>query len=192
MELEDPLPSPGSSPCTSTDWRLLPPRISLMARRPWPQGGGPFEMAEIERALTHEADAMSQNSWLELLRTTANRRRTLIAVIVGWFAQWNGVNLISYYLVLVLNTIGITNVKDQTLINGLLQISNWLAAIFVSAMLVDRLGRQTKGHSLEEIQALFEGESHGAMHAEKLEDIESTQISKTGKKDKKVDLVEVA
>jgi hypothetical protein len=30
------------------------------------------------------------------------------------------------------------------------------------------------------------------MHAEKLEDIESTQISKTGKKDKKVDLVEVA
>ncbi|KAG8672724.1 hypothetical protein FPOAC2_06127 [Fusarium poae] len=102
-----------------------------------------FEMAEIERALTHEADAMSQNSWLELLRTTANRRRTLIAVIVGWFAQWNGVNLISYYLVLVLNTIGITNVKDQTLINGLLQISNWLAAIFVGAMLVDRLGRRT-------------------------------------------------
>lgn len=118
-------------------------------------------MAEIEGALTHEADAMSQNSWLELIRTPANRKRTLIAVIVGWFAQWNGINLVrsvwhysqrftdskltirSYYLVLVLNTIGITETKEQTLINGLLQISNWLAAIFVGAMLVDRLGRRT-------------------------------------------------
>jgi MFS family permease len=100
-------------------------------------------MAEIEGALTMESDCMSQNSWLELIRTPANRRRTLIAVIVGWFAQWNGVNLISYYLTLVLNTIGITAPKDQTLINGLLQISNWLAAIFVGALMVDRLGRRT-------------------------------------------------
>lgn len=53
-------------------------------------------MAEIEGALTHEADAMSQNSWLELVRTPANRKRTLIAVIVGWFAQWNGINLVRY------------------------------------------------------------------------------------------------
>lgn len=102
-----------------------------------------FEMAEIEGALTHEADNMSQNSWLELIRTPANRRRTLIAVIVGWFAQWNGANIISYYLFLVLNTIGITKPEDQTLINGLLQISNWLAAIFIGALMVDRLGRRT-------------------------------------------------
>ncbi|KAM5344628.1 hypothetical protein ACJ41O_013163 [Fusarium nematophilum] len=102
-----------------------------------------FEMAEIEGALTHEADAISQNSWLDLVRSPANRRRTLIAVIVGWGAQWNGINIISYYLFLVLNTIGITEAKEQTLINGLLQISNWLAAIFVGAMLVDRLGRRT-------------------------------------------------
>jgi MFS family permease len=51
--------------------------------------------------------------------------------------------MISYYLFLVLRTIGITQAKDQTLINGLLQISNWLAAVFVGAMLVDRLGRRT-------------------------------------------------
>ncbi|KAJ4171860.1 hypothetical protein NW754_007455 [Fusarium falciforme] len=273
-----------------------------------------FEMAEIEGALTHEADAMSQNSWLELVRTPANRRRTLIAVIVGWFAQWNGINLVSYYLVLVLNTIGITDAKDQTLINGLLQISNWLAAIFVGAMLVDRLGRrtlfltstcgmcvsyviwtalsshfastrseetgraivgfvfitfffyaiawapllqayiveiypytlrgrgvsimyistfvglvvgnqvnpiamgkigwkyyivfccilamlivviwflfpETKGHTLEEIQEVFEGKSNGALHAGKLADIEGGDLEKDNKKDKQVDQVELA
>ncbi|KAH7121803.1 general substrate transporter [Dactylonectria estremocensis] len=102
-----------------------------------------FEMAEIEGALTNEADNMSQNSWLELFRTPANRRRTLIAVLVGWFAQWNGIAIVSYYLFLVLNTVGITEAKDQTLINGLLQVSNWLAAVFVGAMLVDKLGRRT-------------------------------------------------
>ncbi|KAH6695001.1 general substrate transporter [Plectosphaerella plurivora] len=102
-----------------------------------------FEMAEIEHALVVESDTMSQNSWLDLIRSPANRRRTLIAVIVGLGAQWNGVNMISYYLFLVLRTIGITQAKDQTLINGLLQISNWLAAVFVGAMLVDRLGRRT-------------------------------------------------
>lgn len=53
-----------------------------------------FEMAEIEGALTQEADNMSQHSWLELVRTPANRKRTLIAVLVGWFAQWNGVGLV--------------------------------------------------------------------------------------------------
>ncbi|CRK31096.1 hypothetical protein BN1723_014451 [Verticillium longisporum] len=102
-----------------------------------------FEMQEIEAVVTQEADVMSQNSWMELIRTPANRKRTLIAAIVGWFAQWNGVNILSYYLALVLNTIGITDSKTQTLINGLLNISNWLSAVFVGAMMVDRIGRRT-------------------------------------------------
>ncbi|KAH7141898.1 general substrate transporter [Dactylonectria macrodidyma] len=101
-----------------------------------------FELAEIETALSMEAD-ISQTSWLELFRTPANRKRTLIAFIVGWFTQWNGVGLISYYLFLILNTIGITGAKDQTLINGLLNVSNWIAAVFVGALMVDRLGRRT-------------------------------------------------
>ena len=101
-----------------------------------------FELAEIETALTLEAD-LSQTSWFELVRTADNRRRTLIAFIVGWFAQWNGVGLISYYLFLILNTIGITEPKEQTLINALLNVSNWFSAVFVGAMMVDRLGRRT-------------------------------------------------
>jgi len=100
-------------------------------------------MREIEQVINEEAGAISSNSWLELIRTPANRKRTLIAVILGFFAQWNGVGVVSYYLVLVLNTIGITKVKDQTLINGLLQIFNWLVSTFLGALMVDRLGRRT-------------------------------------------------
>lgn len=102
-----------------------------------------FEMHEIEAALAMENDSMAAVSWLELIRTPANRKRTLIGVIVGWFTQWNGVGVVSYYLVLVLNTIGITEVRDQTLINGLLQVFNYLVATFLGALLVDRLGRRT-------------------------------------------------
>ncbi|CCF44158.1 lactose permease [Colletotrichum higginsianum] len=101
-----------------------------------------FEMREVELTLGEEAEALSQSSWLELVRTPANRKRTLIAVILGFFSQWNGVAVVSYYLTLVLNTIGITEVKDQTLINGLLQIFNWIISTCLGALMVDRLGRR--------------------------------------------------
>lgn len=58
-----------------------------------------FEMREVELTLGEEAEALSQSSWLELVRTPANRKRTLIAVILGFFSQWNGVAVVSYYLV---------------------------------------------------------------------------------------------
>jgi MFS family permease len=51
-------------------------------------------------------------------------------------------SVVSYYLTLVLDSIGITDSFDQTLINGLLQLFNFGAALS-AAFLVDRLGRRT-------------------------------------------------
>lgn len=53
-----------------------------------------------------------------------------------------GVAVVSYYLTLVLDTVGVTDSDTQTLINGLLQIFNFIAA-GSAALLVDRLGRRT-------------------------------------------------
>ncbi|KAF2491808.1 general substrate transporter [Lophium mytilinum] len=100
-----------------------------------------FEMSEIERTIEMERIA-SKTSWKTLIATPGNRKRTLIAVCVGSFAQWNGVAVVSYYLTLVLDTVGVTNPDTQTLINGLLQIFNFWAAAS-AAFLVDRLGRRT-------------------------------------------------
>lgn len=100
-----------------------------------------FEMAQIEAAIESERQA-STTKWTSLVSTPGNRKRTIIAVCVGAFAQWNGVAVISYYLTLVLDTIGITDPDTQTLINGLLQIFNFAAAAG-AAFLVDRLGRRT-------------------------------------------------
>lgn len=50
--------------------------------------------------------------------------------------------VVSYYLTLVLDTIGVTDPFMQTLINGLLQIFNFVVALS-AAFLVDRIGRRT-------------------------------------------------
>ena len=99
------------------------------------------ELAEIVQTI-QDSRAAKSTSWSALVSTPGNRKRTLIAVCTGAFAQWNGIGIVSYYLTLVLNTIGITDSFDQTLINGLLQIFNFGAALG-AAFLVDRLGRRT-------------------------------------------------
>jgi MFS family permease len=50
--------------------------------------------------------------------------------------------VVSYYLTLILKTIGITSVTKQTLINGFLQVWNLIMAV-VGSMLVDSAGRRT-------------------------------------------------
>ncbi|KAH7403008.1 general substrate transporter [Cadophora sp. MPI-SDFR-AT-0126] len=101
-----------------------------------------FEFREITEALRRSTLEEGGNSYLDLIRTPVNRKRTAIAFCLSFFSQWNGGSVISYYLTLVLNTIGITEVSKQTLINGMLQIFNWIVAVFGGALLVDRVGRR--------------------------------------------------
>lgn len=98
------------------------------------------EIVEIVQTIQSEKVATT-TGWSALVATAGNRKRTLIAVCTGVFAQWNGIGVVSYYLTLVLDTVGITDTFDQTLINGLLQIFNFAAALG-AAFLVDRLGRR--------------------------------------------------
>ncbi|KAL1885440.1 hypothetical protein Plec18167_000934 [Paecilomyces lecythidis] len=100
-----------------------------------------FEMTEIAQTIEMETQAAA-TKWSTLIKTPGNRKRTFIAVCVGAFAQWNGVAVVSYYLTLVLDTVGVKDSDTQTLINGLLQIFNFIAA-GSAALLVDRLGRRT-------------------------------------------------
>lgn len=100
-----------------------------------------LELLQIEEALRIERD--SENKSLKrIVQSPANRRRILITVILGIAAQWSGNAVVSYYLTLVLNAVGITDATQQSLINGGLQIFNMLSCIFCGAMLVDRLGRR--------------------------------------------------
>ncbi|KAM0696922.1 hypothetical protein Q7P36_002993 [Cladosporium allicinum] len=99
------------------------------------------EMSEIIDTIELEKQAQG-TGWGALVATPGNRKRLFIVVCLGTFAQWNGIGVVSYYLTLVLNSVGITDPFMQTLINGLLQIFNFGAALG-AAFLVDRLGRRT-------------------------------------------------
>lgn len=100
-----------------------------------------YEMAEIVDTIKLEQEANATN-WAALVSTPGNRKRLFIAIALGAMAQWNGIGVVSYYLTLVLDTIGITDPFMQTLINGLLQVFNFVVALS-AAFLVDRLGRRT-------------------------------------------------
>lgn len=100
-----------------------------------------MELSEIVAALEMEKEA-KHTRWRDLVLTPGMRKRTYIAVSLGVSAQWNGIAIVSYYLSLVLDTIGITSSSMQTLINGLLQIFNLIAAAS-AAIFVDFFGRRT-------------------------------------------------
>lgn len=99
------------------------------------------EILEIETTLRQEQMSLASEGYRGLISTPGNRHRLLITVTLGIFSQWVGNGVVTYYLSMVLNTIGITSVKDQTLISGCLQIWNIIFSI-TGANLVDRLGRR--------------------------------------------------
>lgn len=97
-------------------------------------------MIEITSAIRLES-TLADASYAELWKTPGNRRRLLISVTLGLFSQWCGNGVVSYYLAIVLRTVGITSVTHQTLIAGLLQVWNLIFAS-AAALSVDRLGRR--------------------------------------------------
>ncbi|KAF7554208.1 hypothetical protein G7Z17_g3047 [Cylindrodendrum hubeiense] len=99
-----------------------------------------WEMAEISAALETEK-AQKDSSYMHFFKTAGNRHRFLICFGLGFIIQWCGNGLVSYYLVPVLNNIGITNGETQNIINGILQIFNYFTAI-AAAFFVDKIGRR--------------------------------------------------
>ncbi|KAI1336637.1 general substrate transporter [Xylariaceae sp. FL0016] len=102
----------------------------------------PLEMEEIRTALRLEREASRSTSYLTFFKTPGNRKRFFIVLAVGFFSQWSGNGLISYYLTLILNSIGYTSQDTQTLINGLLTLWGLIWGLAFS-LIVNRFGRRT-------------------------------------------------
>ncbi|KAG4438234.1 hypothetical protein IFR05_006262 [Cadophora sp. M221] len=99
------------------------------------------ELEEIREALRLEKEALETTSYMSFFKTKGNRHRFFIILAVGFFSQWSGNGLISYYLTLILDSIGYTSQETQTLINGILTIWNLIMTLFFS-LLVNRVGRR--------------------------------------------------
>lgn len=101
-----------------------------------------LEIEEIKVALHLEAELAKDSRWISFFQTKGNRKRLLIILSVGFFSQWSGNGLTSYYLSIVLDSIGYTSSKTQSLINGLLQIWGLVTSVFF-ALLVNKFRRRT-------------------------------------------------
>jgi MFS family permease len=100
-----------------------------------------YQMIEIETAIITEKEVTSSASYADMVRTPGNRHRLFITVTLGIFSQWAGNGVVSYYLPLMLNTVGITSTAHQTLISACLNVWNLLFALG-AGLNVDRLGRR--------------------------------------------------
>lgn len=100
-----------------------------------------LEYAEISTALALEKQQKKSSSFLDFLKTKGNRHRLVILISVGLFSQWSGNGLISYYLNLILNSIGITDPNQQLLINGGITTFSLVTNLFFS-FFVDKWGRR--------------------------------------------------
>ncbi|KAF2657078.1 general substrate transporter [Lophiostoma macrostomum CBS 122681] len=91
------------------------------------------ELAEIQRALEMENDSRLRG-WGELFQTSGMRRRSLVAAMLGLFVQFSGNNLISQYLVPILNKIGIKDSHTQVRYNVGTQAWGLLIALILASI----------------------------------------------------------
>lgn len=97
------------------------------------------QMITIQNALRAEGEHLTGHT--AMLATPGNRHRLFITISVGIFSQWVGNAVLSYYLSIMLSSIGITQTHDQLLISGCLQIWNLIFST-IGAMSVERMGRR--------------------------------------------------
>ncbi|KAM3585756.1 hypothetical protein VKS41_002299 [Umbelopsis sp. WA50703] len=74
-------------------------------------------------------------------RTAGNRHRFFIVLTIGFLIQWCGNALISYYLSLLLTTIGITDTRTKLIINVGINLNGMLWGNLFS-LVIERFGRR--------------------------------------------------
>ncbi|KAL6802484.1 general substrate transporter [Trichoderma sp. SZMC 28013] len=99
-----------------------------------------LELSEIKIAISHDKNSQ-EVSWGAFLRTKANRHRLFVVVWLAITQQLCGNGLVSYYLNLILNSIGITSAREQLVINGGLMVYN-LGTAIISGFIVGRIKRR--------------------------------------------------
>ncbi|KAJ7139463.1 general substrate transporter [Mycena epipterygia] len=101
-----------------------------------------FELAQIRHALRLQEEIDRGSSYWSLFTTPGNRKRMRIIIGIAIFSQWSGNGLVSYYINLVLEGVGIFGTHEKMSINASLQVFNFVVAVGAS-FLVDYMGRRT-------------------------------------------------
>ncbi|EIW63670.1 hexose transporter [Trametes versicolor FP-101664 SS1] len=100
-----------------------------------------YEFEEIRAAIRFDKEVAANVGWSSFFKTPGNRRRLRIMIAIAFFSQWSGNNLIAYYMNKIFDAIGITDPTTQLLINGCLNIYNFIIAV-IAGLLCDKIGRR--------------------------------------------------
>ena len=103
-----------------------------------------LEMNEIHASITYNATLTRGQRWWDyrpLFQARANLYRLMLVLLVTTFSQFIGGAVISYYLPVILQNVGITSSSQQLLLNALNTVFSFLAGI-AGAFTVDALGRR--------------------------------------------------
>ena len=82
-----------------------------------------LEFAQIQSTIAQEKELESAFVWADVVRDPPMRRRFLLAAIVGFFTQWSGNGLLSFYMKKILALVGITD--DRTVQQIILGNTCW-------------------------------------------------------------------
>ena len=82
-----------------------------------------LEFAQIQSTIAQEKELAQKFIWADVFRDAPMRRRFMLAGIVGFFTQWSGNGLLSFYMKKILNLVGIEN--DRTVQQIILGNTCW-------------------------------------------------------------------
>ena len=102
-----------------------------------------LELNEIEGTVNYEIESSDKRWWdyRPLFQTRANLYRVWLLTIVTVFSQFIGGSVISYYMPVILEDVGITGSNEQLLLNALNTVFSFLGGL-VGSLCVDKLGRR--------------------------------------------------
>ncbi|KAF4450201.1 hypothetical protein F53441_6635 [Fusarium austroafricanum] len=99
-----------------------------------------LEFSEIKAAIALDKE-IGQTAWVDFLKTPGNRKRIGLITALGFFSQWSGNGLISYYLKGIMDAVGITKAETQLGINAGMKTQG-LIINTAFAFFIDMLGRR--------------------------------------------------
>ncbi|KAI0008670.1 MFS general substrate transporter [Xylariaceae sp. FL0662B] len=101
-----------------------------------------LEFAQIQNTIAQEKETAKAFVWADVFRDAPMRRRFLIASCVGFFSQWSGNGLLSFYRCKILNLVGIT--ENRTVQQVILGNTCWgLINAVPIAIIAPRFRRRT-------------------------------------------------
>ncbi|KAH8666862.1 general substrate transporter [Xylariales sp. PMI_506] len=106
--------------------------------------GSPLVQLQYREILEEAQATRDENPWWdyrELVNTRGARYRLMMVILMSFFGQWSGNNVVSYFMPEMIAAAGITDTNKQLLLNAINPIFSMIAAVY-GATLLDRLGRR--------------------------------------------------